>query len=56
MGKTLELVRKISRDEGQESMARLFQKLLDLDRLDDAKRVTYDTKYRAQLMKELAIQ
>ena len=41
--------------EGEKKMARLFNKLFDLNRIEDAMLASKDTKYRRQLMKELCI-
>lgn len=41
---------------GEARMGQLLQKLFALGRIDDAKRVAQDVNYRAQLMKEFAIQ
>lgn len=56
MGKTLDLVRKVSRDEGEDRFAALLTKLKSMGRNDDADRVLTDKSYRKELMKELAIQ
>ena len=41
--------------EGEKKMARLFNKLFDLNRIEDAMLASKDTEYRRQLMKELCI-
>ena len=41
--------------EGEKKMARLFNKLFDLNRIEDAMRASKNEKYRQQLMKELCI-
>ena len=64
MGKTLDLVRKISRAEGEatgeargeDRFAALLTKLKSMGRNDDVDRVITDKTYRKELMKELAIQ
>lgn len=56
MGKTLELVRKISKAEGEARILKLLQNLYALNRQDDAQRAIVDEKYREMLLKEFAIQ
>ena len=41
--------------EGEKKMVRLFNKLFDLNRIEDAMRASKNEKYRQQLMKELCI-
>lgn len=41
---------------GEDRFAKLMEKLFSLGRFEDAKRITQDKQYRAQLMKEFAIQ
>ena len=44
------------KNEGQDQGITLMEKLYSLGRLEDAKRIKTDLQYRAQLMKEFAIQ
>jgi hypothetical protein len=41
--------------QGEDNLAKLFEKLFELGRTDDAKRVSKDKEYRKLLMKELKI-
>ena len=43
-------------ERGETRFANLMKKLFDSGRMDDAMRVVQDEQYRAQLMKEFAIQ
>ena len=43
------------REEGQDQMARLTEKLLELNRLDDLKRMAKDIDYREQLFREFGL-
>ena len=43
------------REEGQDQMARLAEKLLELNRLEDLKRMTTDIDYREQLFREFGL-
>ncbi len=43
------------REEGQDQMARLTEKLLELNRLEDVKRMTTDIDYREQLFREFGL-
>lgn len=42
-------------NRGENKMALLVKKLLDQNRIDDAKRASEDKEYRTRLMKELGI-
>ena len=43
------------REEGENRMAQLFQKLLQLNRLEDCRKVSEDEKYRQLLFQEFGI-
>ena len=49
-------LRNEGKQQGIDQGIELMEKLYSLGRNEDAKRVQTDPKYRAQLMKELAIQ
>jgi flagellar biosynthesis/type III secretory pathway protein FliH len=49
------LGRQQGRQEGMDVLTQLLQKLLEVGRVDDVKRVVNDKEYRNLLMKELKI-
>jgi hypothetical protein len=51
----VELGRQQGVELGEDNLAKLFQKLFELGRTEDAKRVAEDKEYRQLLMKELGI-
>ena len=56
MCKVMEELRNSGLKEGIEQGMELMDKLYSLGRTEDAKRAKTDPQYRAQLMKEFAIQ
>ena len=56
MCSVMEELRNEGKQQGIDQGIELMEKLYSLVRNEDAKRVQTDPKYRAQLMKELAIQ
>ena len=55
MNVLLEKYRKKAVEEGQNRLALLVGRLLDAERMDDLKRVSYDEAYREKLLKEFGL-
>ena len=56
MCKVMDELKQEGRQEGQDQLAHLMDRLLSLGRLEDAKRAAKDKQYRDLLFKEFAIQ